>query len=324
MNKVTIMIPTFNQAQYIEQCINSVLVQEYSNLEVIISDDSINNETEKIIKEKYLNDSRVIYFHNIPALGRVGNYRKTLFERATGDFVLNLDGDDWLIDTSYISKAVRILEEHKNVVCVFSNQVNYYQNENKFVENNANKCLEEINEGNNLFFAYPYEKISLNHLSNIYRREDAISIDYYRQDIISSDRESFLRLILGKKVGFINGVAGAWRIHGNNESSPDDIMLNIIDMNFVDSVYGYATEKFSFDEKMLLEWKINLKKKILRSFFAPTIREKNTPRFLKLFVLIAKYDFKLVFHIGMDLSVRGFQKGLDKLNARLVKLLKVD
>ena len=37
----------------------------------------------------------------IKNLGRVGNYRKTLYEYSSGDYVLNLDGDDWLLDTNF-------------------------------------------------------------------------------------------------------------------------------------------------------------------------------------------------------------------------------
>lgn len=77
--KATIMIPTYNQPQYIMQCVESAMAQDYSNLEIVISDDSTNDETEKIIKEKYIQDPRIKYFHNIVRLGRVGNYHHTLY-----------------------------------------------------------------------------------------------------------------------------------------------------------------------------------------------------------------------------------------------------
>lgn len=303
-SKVTVMIPTYNQPQYIRQCVKSVLDQDYPNIEILISDDSTTDETEKIVKEEYCHDPRVKYFHNIPKLGRVKNYHKTLHERASGDYVLNLDGDDWLTDESYISKAVSVLNKDDDIVCVIGNQINYFEETDSYTENNANFDLNEVNDGNRIFLDYPYRKISINHLSNVYRRKDAIAIDFYRMDLISSDRESILRLILNRKVGYIPDIAGAWRVHGSNESSPLDVKKKITDLDFIDSVYNYAVNKSVFDQSVLKAWQCDLKKRVLRSYFVPIYRDKNYFQFLKLFYLVGQYDVKLMFIMLLDLPVK--------------------
>ena len=49
MPKVSICIPTYNQLKYLEKCISSILMQEYTDYEIIVSDDSTNNDVEVFI-----------------------------------------------------------------------------------------------------------------------------------------------------------------------------------------------------------------------------------------------------------------------------------
>ena len=63
MKKVTIMIPTYNQAKYISKAIESALSIDYSNIEVIVSDDCSSDNTEEVVS-KYLSDNRYKYIKN--------------------------------------------------------------------------------------------------------------------------------------------------------------------------------------------------------------------------------------------------------------------
>lgn len=231
MKKVSIMIPVYNQAQYIEQCIDSVLAQNHPNLEVIISDDSTNDETEIIVNEKYFSDPRVGYFHNIPTLGRVGNYHKTLYERTNGDYVLNLDGDDWLIDDEYISKAVEILDTHKNVVCVMANKKKFYENTNIYVdEKQYNLTLKPIMTGQEYLYKYAVNKVSFSHMTTVYRRKEALKIGFYDKDIVLSDGESMFRLMCAHDIAFIPTVVGVWRGHSSNETAKQNDITDFTEL----------------------------------------------------------------------------------------------
>jgi len=290
MKKVTIMIPTYNQPQYIEQCIDSVLKQSYPNLEIIISDDSTNNETEKIIKEKYLCDKRIKYFHNIPSLGRVKNYHKTLYERATGDYVLNLDGDDWLIDNNYISKAVNIINNY-DVVCVMAKAKVYIEDENRFITYN-NKCTKFIMRGSEYLYEYAKGNIRFRHLTTLYKRKEALKIGFYNKDIIFTDGESIFRLICNNDIAYLNEDVGVWRIHSNNTSKLFNNINNIEELLFVEnSVYNFCKDKISGIN--LDEWVMNMHLKVLYPIFAKSIKEKDFYYVWSLLKSIFKYDKKL-------------------------------
>ena len=67
--KVTIMIPTYNQAVFIREAVDSALAQTYSNLEVIVGDDASTDGTQEIVAK--INDPRLKYVRNVCNLGRV-------------------------------------------------------------------------------------------------------------------------------------------------------------------------------------------------------------------------------------------------------------
>src|ERR1700754_5014461 len=114
---VTIMIPAYNQPQYIAQAVASALDQDYDNLEVIVADDSTDSETENALLP-YITNKRLIYHKNDRRLGRVENYRLLLNRLARGSWVIMLDGDDYFLDLKYISRAIQFIKEDNSIVLV--------------------------------------------------------------------------------------------------------------------------------------------------------------------------------------------------------------
>ena len=68
--KVSVIILSFNQAEFIAEAINSVLNQTYKNLEIIISDNGSTDSTKEII-ESFLSDERIIQRTNLYLLDKI-------------------------------------------------------------------------------------------------------------------------------------------------------------------------------------------------------------------------------------------------------------
>lgn len=114
--KVSICIPTYNRAQFIEKAIESALNQTYSNIEVIVVDNASTDNTESMVN-KYT-DPRLKYFKNDHNVGMFGNFNRCL-ELANGKYIQLLHSDDY-IDEDFIEKCITFLESHENVYLTFT------------------------------------------------------------------------------------------------------------------------------------------------------------------------------------------------------------
>lgn len=92
---VSIIMPSYNTADFISETIESVLAQTYTNWELIIVDDCSTDHTDEVVKP-YLKDSRIIYIKNDKNSGAAGSRNRAL-RKATGKWIAFLDSDDlWL------------------------------------------------------------------------------------------------------------------------------------------------------------------------------------------------------------------------------------
>lgn len=223
--KVSIMIPTYRQQNYIVRAIESALAQDYQNLEIIIADDNSPDQTQTVV-EDYLqrkNDPRIRYFRNQQNIGILRNYHKTLYDYASGDWVINLDGDDFFVDPGFISEAVRLALEDESIVLVFGNYCEFYQDTSKTV-NILNRALPKIMSAEDFLIRYSREEIAWNHNSILYKRPQALRIGFYwDEQVPRNDWESFLRLIINHHVGHIPNISAAWTQHEANETRRLDI-----------------------------------------------------------------------------------------------------
>ena len=98
--KITIIIPVYNAEKYLHRCFESILNNGYENLEIIPVNDGSKDNSQKIIdeyKEKYPN----IFFPIIEENQGIGMARNNALEKATGDYIMFIDNDDF-IDKDYI------------------------------------------------------------------------------------------------------------------------------------------------------------------------------------------------------------------------------
>lgn len=216
--KVTIMIPTYNQATYLRHAIEGALAQDYPNLEVVVADDCSSDDTRAVVEE-YMTDQRLKYFRNEANIGRVRNYKKALEEYATGEWVVNCDGDDYYVDNRFVSEMMQQVAIRSDIVFAQAGHQLRFANTGQQPINALPNIPAEVYaySKNNYFFNF-YKIDHFSHMTTLYRRDVAIFIDFYRYNISSTDIESFLRLSLHGKVLLIKKVYGAWVQHGQNFS----------------------------------------------------------------------------------------------------------
>jgi glycosyltransferase involved in cell wall biosynthesis len=112
--KVSIITPSYNQARYLEECIQSVLEQDYPNIEYIIIDGGSTDGSVEIL-QKY--SDRLAHWVSEPDNGQSAGINKGL-RRATGDIWAWLNSDDYYMPGA-VSKAAAFLEGHPDTGIVY-------------------------------------------------------------------------------------------------------------------------------------------------------------------------------------------------------------
>lgn len=106
---VSVVMPSYNTAEYISASIESVQAQTYTNWELIIVDDCSTDSTDVVV-QKYLNDTRIRYYQNETNCGAAISRNKALKE-AKGKWIAFLDSDDlWLPEK--LEKQIGFMEHN--------------------------------------------------------------------------------------------------------------------------------------------------------------------------------------------------------------------
>lgn len=213
---VSILIPTYNQARYIAQAVDSALAQTYANLEVVVCDDASSDDTPEVLRQ-YENNPKVRIFRNERNLGRVGNYRKGLFDRARGEWVLNLDGDDFIHDPTWIARAMERIQSDSGVVMACAKKRTLYADGTAKV-GDQNEGFPEIMEGADAFWALHDCSFSAPHVTAVYHRRTAMELGFYSYDIVNTDLECTYRMLLAGRIAVFPDVVSTWRMHDENAS----------------------------------------------------------------------------------------------------------
>ena len=114
---ISVIVPCYNQAQYLPEALQSLLDQDYPNWECIIVNDGSPDNTEEIALQWVEKDKRIKYFYKENS--GVSATRNYGVSKANGKYILPLDGDD-KISNEYITKAIKILESSTETKLVYS------------------------------------------------------------------------------------------------------------------------------------------------------------------------------------------------------------
>ncbi len=94
MPLVSILVPVYNTAPYLKECVDSLTGQTYHDLQIVFIDDGSTDGSRAILEELARRDKRIEVFSQ-PNCG-VGATRNHLLDKARGEFVLFVDSDDWI------------------------------------------------------------------------------------------------------------------------------------------------------------------------------------------------------------------------------------
>lgn len=110
---ISVIVPCYNQAKYLDECLQSVFNQSYSNWECLIINDGSSDNTKEVAENWAQNDKRFIYIEK--ENGGVASARNIALKKSCGKYILHLDGDD-KIGINYLQLAAKKLENGYDLV----------------------------------------------------------------------------------------------------------------------------------------------------------------------------------------------------------------
>ena len=134
----SIIVPIYNVERYLEQCIESVLAQDYQNYELILVDDGSPDNSIDICAKYAKQYSNIVFIHKIN--GGVSDARNAGIQIARGEYLMFLDSDDYWEGTTVLSDLQKIITEN-NPDIIFNYMssiypdkiVNHYINRDKLI-----------------------------------------------------------------------------------------------------------------------------------------------------------------------------------------------
>lgn len=251
--KVSVIITTYNRKAFLYQAIQSILKQDYPHKEIIVIDDCSTDGTAELMHQNFRDETKIIYMRNEKNCGPGNNRRKAFAAHGDGKYVLFLDDDDYLIDMNYLSKAVDFHNHHPEISFVAANVFLEYSKAKQLKISSLQ--LSTIIKKHDYFMNFEkkgYPKPSST-LTTVFKREALMAMDILHMNMVN-DASIYLRSLLVGDAGFIDTLAGVYRLHGDNITfnlSQGFLIENLEEKLLIKKM---AVQKYGYHEQEMTEW----------------------------------------------------------------------
>jgi glycosyltransferase involved in cell wall biosynthesis len=216
---VTIGIPTFNRIELLKRSIASVLKQTYSNIEIVVCDNSFDDNTKGLLE--FLTDPRVKYFKNEKNLGMVENWNECL-KKASGEYFLLLSDDDLLYEDT-IEKLHHPFV-NQDISISYSKFVFFRKDLPKMTASRFQKVNKSYATENGKEFVLNFflGQREIYPCGILFRVRDLRGTNCFPLSLkLASDALAWMKIILNneKPVCFVANAVSAYRVHNNSQTN---------------------------------------------------------------------------------------------------------
>lgn len=145
--KISVVLPIYNVEKYLEKCIETVLKQTYSNIEIILVDDGATDSSPQICDKYAKLDNRIRVIHKVN--GGLSDARNAGTAVATGEYITYIDSDDYVTET-YVEYLYSLIEKYQTKVALCTHTIVFEGGKEVALGNgeqevlDAEKCLERM------------------------------------------------------------------------------------------------------------------------------------------------------------------------------------
>jgi len=302
--RVSVCIATYNHERYIRDCIMSVLTQAQDvSLEVLIGDDQSSDQTGEIVQDIVARfPEKIRYFRHESRLGGCKNYQ-FLIERANGEFVAHLDGDDcWL--PRKLAKQISLMDAHPELSASYTNAL----------------CVDESGMAIAVFNNTQPNTFNFNYLlarGNFLNNSSMVYRSYAKQAICDWPTEYVdykIHFMLGcaGNLGYVNTLGVVYRV-----SSSASMILNHGER--VRESYWQAISEYSGDG-VPPDFRLTASADFLRRLFFRSVRVRSLVLLRKWWPIVSAANIgkkgKLMLLTALSILATGYREILSRVSAR--------
>ena len=268
--KVSVIVPVYNVEKYLEECLSSIVNQTYKNIEIIIVNDGLTDNSYKIIesfKNKY--DYIKVIAQKNKGLSAARNIALT---KATGEFVMYIDSDDY-IELNTIEECVNKIE-YDNSEMVMFNYTKVY--EDKKIDVSINLSDSKIYSGKeiselmlkNLVQGYVCFRMFKKY--NLLKHKFLFEEGKKMEDFFPIFKETYLT----KKVSFLNKHLYKYRQREGSIVNSNEISL-MRDFTYAMSLTAEYAKNNNFDNILIENFKLIKSCIVIKNFYSINKFNKN-------------------------------------------------
>ena len=249
---VTVIVPAYNYANFIGECLDSVLSQTFKSWECIVIDNGSTDNTQEIVKSYSNKDGRIKYHYtNQKGVSLARNLAVSL---SHGTYLLPLDADD-KIDPTYLEKAVNIMNQNPEISLVYCNAILFGSVNKKWILPDFNFKAMLIE--NSIF------------CSALIKKNEFLAVNGYNVNMVEGfeDWDFWIKYLANnKKVYKLNEALFYYRIkqHSRNSALDTEKQLRLRSQIYQNNLEIY-NQYFSIPELIFENYLLNTKYNLLHN-----------------------------------------------------------
>lgn len=165
---ISVIVPVYNVATYLPRCLDSLIAQTYAHIEILLIDDGSTDGSADIVDQYASRDPRIRAFHR--PNGGISVARNVGLDAMTGDYVMFVDGDDF-VEQDYCKDALAMALKHQVDIVAFGFN-KYWPHHDTFIPLKTTNprlmdretAIRELIDRGDVMFNYMWNKIFASHL----------------------------------------------------------------------------------------------------------------------------------------------------------------
>ena len=263
---VSVIVPCYNYAKYIEDCIGSIMNQTYDNLELIVVNDGSVDDSEQVIKELQKRYDFIYEYQDNAGVSAAYNKGLSL---SNGELLAFCDADDIFV-LDKIEKQVDFLSEYTEFDACYAKSINFLEDGTEIMQDGS------VCEFGDVFDSLMIGKFSPPYSTKMVRKIVFNEVGYYDESLAVQDFDMWLRIAKKFKIGFIDDYLIRYREHDTNIHYDYErmakMMFQVLDKWKLDDIY----------DKAILSAELN---------FFPIYAKNNKLKAIKMAPRLLKYIF---------------------------------